>query len=81
MARNNLTERDEGKKVVNQNGDEIGVISGFRGGRAYVKPEAGLADSLMSKLGWSDVDEDDYPIDDSHVETITDDEVRLDTDR
>lgn len=77
MARNQLTENDEGKKVVNHEGEEIGMISGFRGGKAYVDPDPGLTDSLMSKLGWSDVDDDAYPIDDATVATVTDDEVRL----
>ncbi|MFC6756371.1 hypothetical protein ACFQER_06280 [Halomicroarcula sp. GCM10025894] len=33
MANTQLTEKDEGKNVVNADGDEIGVISDFRGGR------------------------------------------------
>jgi hypothetical protein len=77
MARNRLTEKDEGKKVVNSDGDQIGMITGFRGGKAYVDPDPGLTDSLMSKLGWSDADDDDYAIENSEVESITDDEVHL----
>lgn len=77
MAHSKLTEADEGKKVVNADGDEIGIISGFRGGRAYVDPNAGMTDKIMSSLGWSDVDEDDYALDDDQVEHVTEDEVRL----
>lgn len=77
MARNKLTEADEGKTVVNADGDNVGMISGFRGGTAYVNPDPDLADSIMSKLGWTDVHRDDYPLDESKVETITDDEIRL----
>jgi hypothetical protein len=77
MARTNLTESDEGKRVVSHDGDDLGVISGFRGGRAYVDPEPGITDRLMSRLGWENVDDDDYPLEQSDVETITDDEVRL----
>lgn len=78
MKRTNLTEDDTGKKVVNHNGDEIGMISGYEGGRAYVDPDPGLAESIMSKLGWSDVDDEDtYPLDETSVETVTDDEVRI----
>ena len=77
MASQRLTEADEGKRVVNADGDEIGMITGFRGGAAYVDPDPGVTDSIMSKLGWESVDEDDYRLDNDVVETITDDEVRL----
>ena len=72
-----LTESDEGKAVVNASGEQVGIVSGFRGGVAYVDPDPGIGDKLMSKLGWGDVDDDDYPLDGSDVETVTDDEVRL----
>lgn len=77
MARTNLTEKDEGKHVVNADGDTIGVISGFRGGRAYVDPDPGITDKIMSRLGWADVDDDDYPLEPDSVASITDDEVHL----
>lgn len=73
----NVTERDEGKKVVDAGGDEIGIVSGVRGGTAYVDPSPGIGDSLKSKLGWESVDENDYPLDETHVDRITDDEIRL----
>lgn len=77
MARSNLTEADEGKKVVDSDGNKIGMITGFRGGRAYVDPDPDLTDSIRSTLGWTEVDEEDYPLSEDRVETITDDEVRL----
>ncbi|GGO00185.1 MULTISPECIES: PRC-barrel domain containing protein [Haloarcula] len=77
MARSNLTERDEGKRVVNAEGEAVGMISGFRGGDAFVDPDPGITDKIMSRLGWEDIDEDDYKLDPSKVDTITDDEVRL----
>ncbi|WP_324663567.1 PRC-barrel domain containing protein [Haloarcula sediminis] len=77
MADSQLTETDEGKKVVNHDGDQIGVISGFRGGEAYVDPDAGMTDKIMSSLGWNDVGEDDYALSSDQVAEVTDDEVRL----
>ncbi|WP_254273328.1 PRC-barrel domain containing protein [Haloarcula marina] len=77
MARPKLTETDEGKRVVNHKGEAIGVISGFRGGNAYVDPDPGITDKIMSRLGWADVDDDDYVLESRKVETITDDEIRL----
>lgn len=73
----NLTETDEGKDVVDENGDKIGIVSSVRGGTAYVDPDPGLTDSLKSRLGWGDVDQDDYPLNDSQIQTVTDDEIRL----
>ncbi|WP_236044761.1 PRC-barrel domain containing protein [Haloarcula nitratireducens] len=77
MARTNLSEEDEGKRVVNNRGDEVGVISGYRGGHAYVDPDPGITDKIMSTLGWENVDDDDYKLDSSQVASIDDDEVRL----
>ena len=72
-----FTGDDEGKRVVNADGDEVGVIQEVRGGDAYVDPDPGMADTIKSKLGWGDADEETYQLDDSNVESITDDEVRL----
>jgi len=77
MAHSELTEEDQGKTVVNHDGDEIGVISGFRGGQAYVDPDPGMTDKIMSSLGWADVGEDDYALSEDQVAEVTDDEVRL----
>jgi len=77
MSRTNFTESDEGKRVVNADGDTVGMVSGVKSGTAYIDPEPGITDKIRSKLGWDNVDQDDYPLDDSRVETITDDEIRL----
>ncbi|MBX0288227.1 PRC-barrel domain containing protein [Halomicroarcula sp. F28] len=77
MADTQLTETDEGKTVVNADGDEIGVISDFRAGQAYVDPDPGITDKVMSSLGWTDADEEHYALNEDQVEHVTDDEVRL----
>lgn len=77
MARTNLTDSDEGKNVINASGDEIGKIREVMGNRAHVNPDPGLADSVKSKLGWGDSDEDDFVLKEDHIMTITDDEIRL----
>lgn len=73
----NFSDDDEGKRVVNANGDEIGMIKSVSGGTAHVEPDPGMTDTIKSKLGWGDSDEDTYPLDDDQVESISDDEVRL----
>lgn len=72
-----ITETDVGKKVVNQDGEELGMVSGFEAGQAYVDPDPGLTDKIKSKLGWEDINEDNYPLDNEQVHSITDNEVRL----
>jgi len=77
MARTNLTHDDKGKRVVNSTGDEIGMISEVEGDMAYVDPDPGITDTIRSKLGWDDRDQDHYALEPDRVDTVTDDEVRL----
>lgn len=77
MAQRTITEKDEGKRVVNADGDKIGIVSGVRSGRAYVDPDPGIGDKIRSMLGWENIDEDDHPLDNSKIDSITDDEIRL----
>lgn len=77
MERHNITEDDEGKRVVNSTGDTVGMVSDVRSGTAYVDPDPGIGDKVRSKLGWEDADAEDYPLHSSSIDTITDDEVRL----
>lgn len=72
-----FSEADEGKTVVDTNGEQIGMISSVEGGAAYVDPDPDLTDSFKSKLGWGGVDQEDYKLEGDRIETVTDDEVRL----
>lgn len=74
-----LSESDEGKDVVNASGDTIGRVVDVRHGTAHVDPDPGLTDSIMSKLGWAESDEDTYQLDSSAIETVTGDEIRIST--
>jgi hypothetical protein len=73
----NFTEDDEGKTVVNDQGDEVGIIADVEHGTAYVDPDPGLTDKIKSKLGWDDRDEDTYPLQSESVASVDDDAVRL----
>ncbi len=73
----NFTDDDEGKRVVNANGEEIGIVQSVEGGSVHVDPDPGMADSIKSKLGWGDSDEETYALDEDNVESISDDEVKL----
>ena len=72
-----ITESDEGKSVVDEHGEEIGIVADVRGGTAYVDPDPGLVTQMKSKLGWEEADEETYPLNSSDIAEITDDEVRL----
>jgi len=72
-----FTDDDVGKRVVNANGDTIGLVSGVETGSAYVDPDPGLTDKIRTRLGWDDVGENDYVLDPSHVDAVTDDAIRL----
>jgi len=76
-TRRTLIERDIGKHVVNADGDRIGVLANIEDGVGYADPEPGLADRVRSRLGWGQIEEDDYPIERSQVAEITADEIRL----
>lgn len=72
-----ITDADEGKAVIDSNGNQVGVVKSVEHGTAYVDPDPGITDKLMSKLGWGDSDEEDYPLQEARIETVTDDEIRL----
>ncbi len=77
MARKHITDDDEGKKVVDSGGHEVGMITEVRSGTAYVNADPGLADTIRSKLGWNEADQEDYPLEESSIDAVTDDEIRL----
>lgn len=73
-----ITDDDEGKSVVVE-GEKVGIVSEIRGGTAYVDPDPSMTDSVKSKMGWGEADEETYPIRDDSISDVTDDEVRLST--
>lgn len=77
MARTNITDDDEGKNVVDETGEKIGIVSGVRGDTAYIDPDPGVTDQVKTMLGQQDVDAEDYALDAEMVEDVTDDEIRL----
>lgn len=72
-----FTEDDEGKDVINADGDTVGMISEVAHGTAYVDPDPGLGDRLKSKLGWTERDENDYPLQENAVDRVDDDAIYL----
>jgi len=77
MERNHITDDDKGKSVVDSHGEKIGMVTEVKSGTAHVNADPGLTDSIRSKLGWDDADQDDYTLEEDRVHTVTDDEIRL----
>lgn len=75
MAR--FTEEEEGKKVVNADGDEVGIVKSVEDGTAYVDPDPNVADTFKSAIGWGDAGEDTYALKENNVEAITDREIQV----
>ena len=76
--RTTLSDSDEGKKVVNASSENIGRVVEVERGTAHVDPDPDLTDTIKSKLGWGESDEETYRLEASRIDTVTDDEVRLD---
>jgi len=74
--RSNITADDEGKTVVHGN-DTVGRVVEVRNDTAYVEPDPGVAETVKSKLGWADRDEDSVALDANAIEEVTDYQVRL----
>lgn len=72
-----LTKDDEGKDVVNTDGERIGVVQTVRAGTAYVNPDPGLTDEIKSAFGWGEESEDTYALDEDRIEAITDTEIQV----
>ena len=76
-VRTSVTDEDEGKSVVDPEGNQVGMVEEVSGGKAYVDPEPGLVDRLKTRLGWGNADEEDYALTEENIQRITDDEVEL----
>lgn len=72
-----LTEDDEGKRVMNDAGDEIGRVLEVKSGVAHVEPDPGLGDAVLSNLGWASQDEDTYELDSDSIGSVTEHVIRL----
>ena len=72
-----IDETIAGKRVVDEAGEEIGLITAVSDGTAYVDPDPGLTEKLTSTLGWAEPGEDDHPLAAGSIERITDEEVHV----
>ena len=75
--RSAITDDDQGKKVTYE-GDTVGRVVDVEGDTAYVEHDAGITETVKSKLGWADHDADSIALEGNSIVEVTDDEVRID---
>jgi sporulation protein YlmC with PRC-barrel domain len=77
-----LSTADEGKVLMDAEGEEIGVVTDVDPDEqvAYVEPDPGIAEAMYQGLGFGDSDEDDIEVPADSVATVTDTEVRVSVD-
>ncbi|TYL38194.1 hypothetical protein CV102_13420 [Natronococcus pandeyae] len=72
-----LTDDEVGKKVIDDEGKELGIVAKVEGKRASVDPNPSVAEHLLAKIGWEGEDEEDYLVTEEMVATVDDDTVIL----
>lgn len=73
-----VTSDDRGKTVVDEAGEEIGVVSHVENETAYVDPRPGFFDRIGAKLGWGGRKEEAQPLEAEHVNEIARDRIVVD---
>lgn len=73
-----VTSDDRGKTVVDEAGEEIGVVSRVENETAYVDPRPGFFDRIGAKLGWGGRKEETQPLEAEHVNEIDRDRIVVD---
>lgn len=80
MSTTQISEDDVGKDVVTADGDTVGIVSGYQHGTALVDPDPGITTKIKTALGWGETEEEDYPLQEERIASVTDDEIRLRSD-
>lgn len=75
-----LTTEDEGKFLVDSEGEQLGVVTAVEDGTAYVEPDPSITEAVTQAFGWGDADADDIEVPPEAVDTVTDEEVRVSRD-
>jgi len=76
-SRTTLDKSDEGKEIVDSEGDTVGMVAEVEGSIAHVTPDPGITDKVRTKLGWDTKDQDTFVLESDSIQMVTDDEVHL----
>ncbi|MFC7230481.1 hypothetical protein ACFQMM_02235 [Saliphagus sp. GCM10025308] len=72
-----FTPEDVGKRVINEHGDDVGMVTDVEGSTAYVEPDPGITDSIKAALGWGSPSDEAITLEESDVSDVTRTEVHL----
>ncbi|MFC7216417.1 hypothetical protein ACFQO4_20365 [Saliphagus sp. GCM10025334] len=72
-----FTPEDVGKRVINEHGDDVGMVTDVEGATAYVEPDPGITDSIKAALGWGSPSDEAITLEESNVSEVTRTEVHL----
>lgn len=66
-----LTAKDEGKAVVDETGDHLGIVSDVEEETIRVNPDSELTDDRMSELGWDDHERETHRVENDRIRKVT----------
>ncbi|USZ72521.1 hypothetical protein [Natronosalvus halobius] len=72
-----FTPEDVGKRVINEHGDDVGMVTDVDGATAYVEPDPGITDSIKAALSWGSPSDEAITLEESDVSDVTHTEVHL----
>lgn len=75
--REDFTEEDEGKPVVDINDGRVGTVIAVRDGVAYVKFKTDLITTLEATFGFEMTKRGLYPLYDEMIDRVTDEKIRV----
>ncbi len=75
-----LSDEDEGKFLMDAEGEQLGIVTEVKDNTAYVDPDPGLGEAWLEAFGWGSVDDDDLSVPGEVIDTVTDEEVRVEAD-
>ncbi|MXV63909.1 hypothetical protein GS429_17950 [Natronorubrum sp. JWXQ-INN-674] len=65
-----LTDDEVGKKVVDAEGKELGIVAKVEGGRASVDPNPSVAEQVLASIGVEGEDDEDYLVTEDMIDRI-----------
>jgi hypothetical protein len=72
-----ITSEDEGKELVDAEGQKVGFVTEVDGDTAHVDPDPDITDGLRAMLGWGDADAEDYTVKHDALDHVSDDALHL----
>ena len=75
-----LSDEDEGKFLMDAEGEQLGIVTEVKDNTAYVDPDPGLGEAWLEAFGWGSVNDDDLSVPGEVIDTVTDEEVRVEAD-